>query len=143
MDGISFDTIQTRYGKLRTMCITFNDSSTSYRVETNKPSGVVEVSPLRYESAYGTFHTGVTHHGELVAWPTIFGSGRCGFSTTRMHVTDSYKGDEVTQWVRLINGKAIKFSRIRWGNGDVTVRCWDVGGTVLLHEFRWMAGQWR
>jgi hypothetical protein len=62
-------------------------------------------------------------------------SQRFAVATYSMRGNKSIPSDHCENFSRMINGKLIDFSRVRWANGDVTVRAWNGGTTVLLHKW--------
>jgi hypothetical protein len=50
-------------------------------------------------------------------------------------VKGGYPGDWVERRESVINGKRFEFSRIKWGDGSVTVRAHKAGTTIVLHEW--------
>ncbi|MET8111203.1 hypothetical protein [Streptomyces prasinus] len=53
----------------------------------------------------------------------------------RMRSSARYRGDLVHHHTREIGRRKYDFSRIEWGNGDVTVTAWIAGTTIAVHAW--------
>jgi hypothetical protein len=53
----------------------------------------------------------------------------------RMRGSARYKGDLVHHHTRRIGSTEYDFSRVEWGNGEVSVTVWLAGTTVAVHKF--------
>jgi len=62
-------------------------------------------------------------------------SQRFAGSTYNMRGNGRLPSDRVECHSRLINGHLYDFSRVRWANGDVTVRVWDGRTTIVRHKW--------
>jgi hypothetical protein len=53
----------------------------------------------------------------------------------RMRSSARYKGDRVHHHNRQIGSREYEFSRVEWGNGEVSLTVWLAGTTVAVHKW--------
>lgn len=140
---IQFKTTQTRFGKVFEGRVTGHLPKAPEKVLTAPvfPARPWDVSKVhgKVMAENGTaWAYGRNAQGMPLIWKSIKLSKRFGQESYRMRsVKGGYKGDYVTSWSRVVNGKTYSFSIIKWNGGKdgVTTRIYAGQSTKVIHEW--------